>query len=135
MLDIDHFKAINDSHGHAMGDAAVVAFVAGVTSRIRDIDTFGRLGGDEFGLLLPDADLDSAVAAVQRVRAALVSGPHRVDGVDLVITFSAGVTVVANDEDTVDTMLARADEALYEAKAQGRDRVVAAMVAANAPRA
>ena len=126
VVDIDHFKDINDVHGHATGDAAVVAFAQAVTASIRDIDTFGRLGGDEFGLLLPDADLERAVAAVERVRAGVTSRPCLAGGHELAVTFSAGVAVVTSDLDTVDTLLARADVALYEAKAQGRDRVVPA---------
>ena len=126
LLDIDHFKDINDGFGHATGDAAVVAFAQGVLSRIRDIDTFGRLGGDEFALLLPDADLDRAVAAVERVRADLSAQACDVGGEQVEITFSAGVTVIDGELDTVDFLLARADKALYEAKAQGRNRVIAA---------
>ena len=126
VVDIDHFKEINDTFGHAVGDTAVVDFARAVVSRIRDIDTFGRLGGDEFGLLLPDADLGQARSAVERLRTELREQPLTAGTPPMAITFSAGVAVVAGDADTVDTLLARADGALYAAKAQGRDRVIAA---------
>ena len=124
VIDIDHFKEINDTHGHAAGDAAIVAFSTIVGQGIRDIDTLGRLGGDEFGLLLPDADLDRAVAAVERVRGLVAADAPLVDGHPLAVTLSAGVAVVGADGDTVDAMLIRADRALYDAKGQGRNRVV-----------
>lgn len=127
VVDIDHFKEINDTHGHATGDAAVRSFAEAVTSHLRDIDTCGRLGGDEFGILLPDADVAHAVAAVERVRAELASRPCLVGHEAITLTFSAGVADVTRVDDTVDTVLARADAALYIAKAQGRDRVAAAL--------
>jgi diguanylate cyclase (GGDEF)-like protein/PAS domain S-box-containing protein len=124
VIDMDHFKDINDAYGHAAGDAAIIAFADAVTSRIRDIDTLGRLGGDEFGLLLPDAEIASAAAALERVRTALAAAPLRVADHEVAMSFSAGVTVHGQDGDSVDAMLARADGALYAAKEQGRDRVV-----------
>lgn len=123
VVDMDHFKDINDLHGHATGDAAIIAFAEAVTSRIRDIDTFGRLGGDEFGLLFPDADLDRAAAAVERVRVALTAEPLLIDGHRMTLTFSAGVAVNDGPADTVDELIARADRALYDAKERGRNRV------------
>ena len=124
VIDMDHFKDINDAYGHAAGDAAIVTFAQAVTSRIRDVDTLGRLGGDEFGLLLPDAGLASAAAALDRVRTALATAPLRVGGHEVPMSFSAGVTVYGHDSDSGEAMLARADGALYAAKEQGRDRVV-----------
>jgi len=124
VIDMDHFKDINDLHGHATGDAAITTFAQAVTSRIRDIDILGRLGGDEFGLLLPDADLDRATTAVERVRAALTVEPLLIDGHRMTMTFSAGVAVNVGESDTVDELVARADRALYDAKERGRNCVV-----------
>lgn len=125
VLDIDHFKEINDRHGHATGDEALASFSTTVCSIIRDIDTCGRLGGDEFAILLPDADLADAVAALERIRAAFEETPCEADGHQLLITISAGVAQARPGDDTVDTMLVRADRALYDAKETGRNRVVA----------
>jgi diguanylate cyclase (GGDEF)-like protein/PAS domain S-box-containing protein len=124
LLDIDHFKEINDTHGHAAGDTAVVAFATAVRAALRDIDTLGRLGGDEFGVVLPEATVESAVVALERVLTQMTADPLLVEGRPMVITFSAGVAGLAGNEDTVDTLLARADAALYRAKEQGRNRVV-----------
>lgn len=123
VMDIDHFKAINDTHGHAAGDAAVVGFAQAIASGIRDMDTFGRIGGDEFGLLLPDSDLDRAVLALERLRSDLAEHVIIVDGHELTVTLSAGAAVISGTGDTVDAMLMRADRALYDAKQHGRNRV------------
>lgn len=125
LVDIDRFKAINDTYGHAAGDAAIVAFASVIRGQVRDVDTLGRLGGDEFGLVFPDADLASAAAALERVRQALAATQVGAEGRDVAMTLSAGVTVRVRDDDTVDSLLARADSALYAAKERGRDRVVA----------
>lgn len=125
LVDIDRFKDINDRYGHAAGDGAIKAFASVLRGQLRDVDTVGRLGGDEFGVVLPDANLASAAAALDRVRLALAATSSLVGSDELVLTLSAGVTVRARDDDTVDTLLARADGALYDAKEQGRDRVVA----------
>jgi diguanylate cyclase (GGDEF)-like protein len=124
VLDIDRFKAINDTYGHATGDAAVTAFAQVVRAQVRDVDTLGRLGGDEFGLVLPDADLGSAAAVLERVRTALTEASSLLAGHEVAMTMSAGVTDAGRDGDTVDVLLARADSALYVAKEQGRNRVV-----------
>lgn len=121
LVDVDHFKAINDRWGHQAGDAALVRLVAGARATLRSGDCVARLGGDEFALLLPDADLDSATAAARRLQqavrhddTALAAGPT--------LTLSIGVTLITAGEDLASAM-ARADEALYAAKAAGRDRV------------
>jgi diguanylate cyclase (GGDEF)-like protein len=101
-----------------------MAFADVVRSQVRDVDTVGRLGGDEFGLVLPDADLVSATAVLERVRTALTDAPSLLGGHEVPMTLSAGVTDAGRDGDTVDVLLARADSALYVAKEQGRNRVV-----------
>ncbi|MBF0166966.1 MAG: diguanylate cyclase [Alphaproteobacteria bacterium] len=118
MLDADHFKRINDTFGHAGGDAALVALVNSVKGGLREIDIFGRLGGEEFGIILPGADLEMAVEAAERLRESL---RHAKTATPL--TVSVGVSKIAPGEPTPDLALKRADEAVYRAKAKGRDRV------------
>lgn len=126
MLDIDHFKQVNDTHGHATGDALLCAFSTTLREGLRDTDTLTRWGGEEFLLFLDDADPASARSAVLRLR-------ERVHGLALPLAgggqldcrFSAGV-VTLQPEESARTLLHRADEALYRAKSEGRDRVVCA---------
>jgi diguanylate cyclase (GGDEF)-like protein len=118
MMDLDHFKAINDSYGHQTGDRVLVNFVAKVKTMLRQPDQLGRFGGEEFMALLPETSLEEAVLVAERIRAACAlanSGPS--------CTVSIGITTYQQDTDTVDTLLARADAALYRAKANGRNRV------------
>ncbi len=125
VIDVDHFKEINDQHGHAAGDAVLECLARTLESIVRDIDTCGRLGGDEFAVLLPDDDLDHAVMALERVRRELQDMPCVADGREVRITISAGVAEAMPGVDTVDAVMVRADGALYEAKERGRNRVVA----------
>jgi diguanylate cyclase (GGDEF)-like protein len=118
MMDLDHFKAINDSYGHQTGDRVLVNFVAKVKTMLRQPDQLGRFGGEEFMALLPETSLEEAVLVAERIRAACAladSGPS--------CTVSIGITTHQQDTDTVDTLLARADAALYRAKTNGRNRV------------
>jgi diguanylate cyclase (GGDEF)-like protein len=118
MMDLDHFKAINDSYGHQTGDRVLVNFVDKVKTMLRQPDQLGRFGGEEFMALLPETSLEEAVLVAERIRAACAladSGPS--------CTVSIGITTHQQDTDTVDTLLARADAALYRAKANGRNRV------------
>ena len=125
VIDVDHFKEVNDTHGHATGDRALVTFSQAVASVIRDVDTCGRLGGDEFALLLPDSDVDRAREVVERLRLELARRSLEANGQQVHIAISAGVAASCPGGDTVDGLLLRADHALYEAKEQGRNRVVA----------
>jgi len=126
LLDLDHFKLINDSHGHVAGDAALCAFAAEVRSRLRSSDVLGRMGGEEFGLLLPATDGPGAQRLLEQVREAVaqlvVKAP---DGQRFGMTVSTGVVVAASDSGlTASRVYMKADRALYRAKAQGRNRVV-----------
>lgn len=121
MLDLDHFKAINDAHGHLAGDRVLIDFVAGVTALLRRPDRFGRFGGEEFVALLPETSLEEALVVAERVRAEVASA-----GGQPACTVSIGAATSRADEASVDTLLARADSALYQAKAAGRNRVMAA---------
>ncbi|MGU7782506.1 GGDEF domain-containing protein [Burkholderia sp. PU8-34] len=129
IVDLDNFKAINDRHGHAAGDQALVHFAAVMSGGIRPCDLFGRLGGEEFAVLCPDSSADDAARAIDRLRAALAGGavPEAggavPDAAGVVrFTFSAGVAERAAGEPLTQWM-ARADAALYAAKSAGRDRV------------
>jgi|SRR5579884_399254 len=121
LLDIDHFKTINDTLGHQAGDQCLRT-VGGVIARnIRHMDRAGRIGGEEFVILMPDTTSEMARTAGERLRAAIESaGVHHANGEP--VTASIGVAV-ASVSDTVDSLLARADRALYQAKRQGRNRV------------
>jgi diguanylate cyclase (GGDEF)-like protein len=124
ILDLDHFKQVNDTYGHLVGDEVLVAFTMLIRDCARRGDLVVRYGGEEFCVLLPATALSAAVALAERIRAAtaataLTTRPMR-------ITVSVGVTAYAGIQDvSLDTLLARADEALYRAKNEGRDRVVA----------
>lgn len=125
MIDVDNFKAINDSYGHPVGDFVLRTVVKRMLSRLREEDLLGRWGGDELMLVLPDVDLEGALTAADGLRAA-VSGTHvKVDGEPVPITISAGAAGWTAAEDAPG-LIERADAALYEAKAAGRDRVHAA---------
>ena len=130
-LDIDHFKRVNDTHGHATGDRALQAFAGIVRASVRDTDVLARWGGDEFVLLLSDTQMDDARDLLERVRQAVAAMeiPHAA-GV-LRMTVSAGLALHLPG-DMVEQTLERADQALYTAKSLGRNRVV---VAPSGPRA
>lgn len=121
MLDVDHFKRINDTYGHQMGDRMLVDFVARVQTALRRSDRIGRYGGEEFVVLLPETGLDEALAVAERIRSKVaVQRP----GLPT-LTVSVGLTVSRTGEEDVDRLLQRSDEALYKAKSAGRNRVEA----------
>lgn len=125
LLDLDHFKQVNDLHGHRAGDEVLRRFAHTVRQRLRASDALGRTGGEEFGLVLPDTDLAGARRLTEQVRQAVeamsVAGPA---GQTLRVTVSAGVAVAAPDAGLdADRLSGRADRALYEAKHAGRNRV------------
>jgi len=123
MFDIDHFKRINDTYGHAAGDAALRAVADRIRRAARAADVAGRLGGEEFALLLPETGIDAAVRVAERLRRDVAALTVPYDGTALQFTCSFGVTEHRGDTTGLDTLLQAADEALYRAKAQGRDRV------------
>jgi len=123
MLDIDFFKSVNDEHGHAAGDQVLKRVAEICAAGIRPYDLLGRLGGEEFAVLLPDADPATAGMIAERLRVAISASPALVDGVALPVTVSIGVSVLAPADAAIDPLLDRADRALYQAKNSGRDRV------------
>lgn len=122
-FDADHFKAINDNHGHATGDAVLRHLAAGLTATFRSSDIVARFGGEEFVVLMPGASADDACAVAQRLCRHIGARPFAVDGTAIAYTVSAGVAAAVPGETGLDTLLKRADAALYAAKAKGRNRV------------
>ncbi len=124
LLDVDHFKQVNDTWGHAAGDE-VLKGVAGILAREkRELDLLGRYGGEEFLMFLPDASEDDALVVCERIRAAVERGAFQVDGTTVTVTISIGVCSLARGEvGSLEAMIRRADEALYAAKRAGRNRV------------
>jgi two-component system, cell cycle response regulator len=121
MVDADHFKALNDRHGHAAGDAALRALADRIRERLRTEDVAGRFGGEEFVIGLPDAGALGAAGVADDVRAAVAARPLTVAGQELTLTVSVGWATWEDEE--LGQLLALADRALYEAKAAGRDCV------------
>jgi two-component system cell cycle response regulator len=119
VLDLDHFKRINDTHGHKTGDEVLIAAAHAMGTHMRAEDQLGRLGGEEFLVLLPDTDGDAAVHVAERVRAEVASAPSPVP-----VTVSVGLATW--DGESAEEFLHRADAALYAAKDSGRNRVMAA---------
>jgi len=128
MIDIDHFKLINDRDGHAAGDQVIRRFAELLQINLREIDRAGRYGGEEFSVLLPDTVLPLAVEVAERLRAMLHKQPLSDHGV---VTASFGVAALQDDFSDHGVWLRSADAALYAAKRQGRDCVVAHMSAAH----
>jgi diguanylate cyclase (GGDEF)-like protein len=131
MLDIDHFKQLNDGFGHACGDEALKAFADTARDVLRDHDLIGRLGGEEFALALPGTTLDGALEAAERLRIAVTDAPVLGCAPAYRMTVSIGVVMIDTFEELT-AALARADHALYAAKTGGRNRVEAG-TAASAP--
>jgi diguanylate cyclase (GGDEF)-like protein len=125
MFDLDHFKSINDRHGHAVGDDALRVFSATMQANMRAGDIIGRLGGEEFAVLLPNA-LTEATAVAERVRAAFEVAGAEISGHRLGATVSIGATAARLPDCDMEALLARADAALYRAKSNGRNRIEAA---------
>lgn len=124
MLDLDHFKAVNDAHGHAVGDLVLREVGALLSSCVREWDMAARLGGEEFALILPTTDRGGAREVAERVRSRILElrcGTE--EGLEVTITASCGGAILSATVATGDQLLAAADDALYNAKARGRDRV------------
>jgi len=125
MLDLDHFKTINDDHGHAAGDALLVAVSDIIRQGVRGTDILGRIGGEEFAIVLPHTRLDAARELAEKLRRRIAEWKLPYDGVQLAVTASIGVAE-RRDGEHLDALISRADGALYTAKREGRNRVVCA---------
>ncbi len=129
MVDIDLFKQVNDTYGHKAGDAVLKKLAEVFQKTLREIDIVGRVGGEEFAILLPETDKDKALEAADRLRANIANTRVSMSGgrLPLRFTVSIGLTILSSKEDTLDNLLSRADNALYEAKNSGRNRVCVAL--------
>ncbi len=123
MMDIDHFKAVNDHYGHDTGDALLVAFAQRIALELRPYDHFARLGGEEFVIALPDCPLENAVSIAYRVTDRVREEDFVLGTQVVATTLSIGVTEIGADDPNISAALKRADVALYAAKEKGRDRV------------
>lgn len=127
LLDLDHFKQVNDTHGHRTGDAVLRGFAAEVRQRLRPKDLFGRMGGEEFCLVLPGTDRQGAHALVEGLRHAIerLDVPSPIDGASVRVTVSAGLVVAPPSpaSPSIEQLYGLADELLYRAKREGRNRV------------
>ena len=123
LLDLDHFKSVNDRFGHAVGDRVLRLFADVAGKSLRASDLVGRLGGEEFAVLLADADRDNAYVVAERVRSAFAAAAQSLDGQPLGATLSIGIAIIQNPQENLGSLLTQADQALYRAKARGRDRV------------
>ncbi len=127
MLDLDHFKLINDRHGHATGDAVLQHFATLIGDGLRKIDSVGRIGGEEFAIILAGADTDAALSFAERLRLKVEQTPLMQGGRPVPVTVSIGIAAMSAADVSADAALIRADQALYRAKQAGRNRVEAAV--------
>jgi len=123
MVDLDHFKRINDSYGHLVGDAVLRDVAARMEAAVRSFDTIGRYGGEEFVIILENTPLETAHEVIERVRKRVGDSPVNVRGTGVSVTLSAGIAVL-QPGDTIASLIGRADLAMYDAKGGGRDRIV-----------
>jgi len=124
MMDLDHFKQINDTYGHHIGDLALIAFTMACRREIRESDILGRLGGEEFGLMLPETTLQNAQALAERIRTATSAIAIPFGEQTIHITVSIGLVELKNEDVLLDFVMRRADKAMYQAKQRGRNQVV-----------
>ncbi len=132
MLDIDFFKRVNDQYGHQTGDQVLTQISKRFKTSIRNVDMVGRYGGEEFLVILPDANMDTSNQIAERIRAHAASSPIKSGEAIINVSVSAGVTMFV-DTDSAESLLERADKALYEAKEGGRNRVVYLGVESGSP--
>jgi diguanylate cyclase (GGDEF)-like protein len=125
LIDLDWFKRINDAHGHPTGDEVLRTFAITMFANIRGIDRFGRYGGEEFLMVLPNTPGDAAARLLDRLRTIVADLDWSAFSAGMQVTFSAGVATLRAEEHS-DNLLARADKALYASKAQGRNRITSA---------
>jgi diguanylate cyclase (GGDEF)-like protein len=134
VLDLDHFKSINDRFGHAAGDKVLTDVIKACVALLRQSDLIGRLGGEEFAVLLPLTDRANAIEVAEKLRQAIADLTFSFDGQTLPVTSSFGVSVLDGTTPDIETLLERADAALYAAKQAGRNRVVASEPAPDSVR-
>jgi diguanylate cyclase (GGDEF)-like protein len=127
MLDVDHFKGVNDRYGHAAGDEVLIALARRIGNALRAGDVFGRLGGEEFAVVTMPCSRDDADVLAERLRSCIDSAPVIIpDGTLVSVTISLGYAYGISDPDSLERFMAEADKALYAAKAAGRNRTMGA---------
>jgi two-component system cell cycle response regulator len=126
LFDIDHFKQVNDRHGHPAGDRVLRELAERAVRQVRSVDLVGRLGGEEFVVVMPETSLGEAMLVAERLRVAVADGPFALQGKSdtLAITVSIGIAMTGEGKDTLESLLKRADDALYAAKHAGRNRTI-----------
>lgn len=124
LIDIDYFKKINDTYGHNVGDEVIIFMTQIVIDNLRKPDCFGRFGGEEFVVLLPETDTDEALIVAERIRSSIQNQSITVEDKKVSITISIGVSSYYLGDKTIDAIIQRSDQALYQAKNQGRNRVI-----------
>jgi diguanylate cyclase (GGDEF)-like protein len=129
MMDIDHFKRVNDTHGHHIGDQAIIATARKAREALRTEDVFGRLGGEEFAAMLPVTELARAEQVAQRLRLSIAALRIPTPLGELSFTVSIGLVEISAEDESFEQALKRADEALYDAKRRGRNMVVSRQAA------
>ena len=129
ILDLDHFKSINDTYGHEAGDLVLAEVSSRLMNCLESDQIAGRLGGEEFGILLPERNELEASMHSERYRASLAASPVDFRGLEIPVTASLGCAGIGPDDIQIDDLLRRADGALYDAKNAGRNLVVAASAA------
>lgn len=127
MLDIDHFKKINDEFGHDVGDLTLQAFTRICKGGLRNFDTFGRLGGEEFAVLMPETDIHQAISIAERLRKAIMEMQVLAGKQAVTMTASIGIASLDDHNQDIESILKSADQALYQAKNSGRNRVAQAV--------
>lgn len=127
VLDLDHFKKINDNYGHHAGDFALIAFTRACQQEIRESDVLGRLGGEEFGLMLPETTIQNAQIMAERICNAVAAVEIPVNNHTIRITVSIGLVALSVEDKSLDTVMRRADLAMYTAKERGRNQVVTSL--------
>ena len=134
LVDLDHFKSINDRFGHAVGDKVLQIFAKTARAGLRQNDLVGRLGGEEFTAVLADASMDNAYLVADRLRRTFAANAAVIDGEAIYATASIGVSVIVDPQQDLAKLITLADQALYLAKARGRNRVEVAPIDAVAER-
>jgi len=123
MLDVDHFKHINDTFGHVIGDSVLLSLAQVLRSMAREVDVVGRIGGEEFAIILPETDISNAATFAERLRTFVENTSVNSAKGDIKITASFGIASIANCDMSLDKLISKADEALYRAKQNGRNRI------------
>jgi diguanylate cyclase (GGDEF)-like protein len=123
MFDADRFKLVNDHFGHSIGDRVLKKIAEVTIQNLRDVDIFGRIGGEEFAIILPETGKKEAISAAERLRDQIGRQIIKTENGNVQITVSVGIAFAVNGFPDVDTLLKNADKALYQAKEKGRNRV------------